>query len=70
MFHKKKLRKQYDKQLIQLIDRVKKDWDRQKDMKRLSFEQNDELNYQTLLAKSKYVFLLREAKWRKISAKK
>lgn len=70
MFRKKKLRKQYDRQLIQLIENVKQDWDRQNQMKRLSVEQNEELHYETLLTRAKFVFLLREAKWRKVSVKK
>jgi len=69
MFRKQKLRKDYDQRLIGLMTDIKKDWDQQKEILRLSYEQNDELAYRTLLAKAKYIFLLREAKERKISIK-
>ncbi len=69
MFRKHKLRKEFDHRLIDLMGNVKKEWDQKSDMLKLSYEPNDELQYQMLLAKAKYIFLFKEAKKRKISIK-
>ncbi|MCP3764914.1 YaaL family protein [Domibacillus sp. A3M-37] len=71
MFFRKKqtLRSVYDDKLIELLDRSRTDWFKRRDLLRLSFEQNDELEAQTKAAQAKYFFLFREAKKRQIRIK-
>lgn len=69
MFRKQKLRKEFDQRLIDLMTEIKKDWDQQQEILRLSYERDDELAYRTSLAKAKFIFLLQEAKQRNISKK-
>ncbi|MBS4201449.1 YaaL family protein [Bacillus sp. FJAT-49732] len=71
MFKKKqKLRKEYDRKLIELMDTTKKDWMIQSQLIDLSFEKSDDLQAITQLAKAKYFFLFQEAKVRKIAINK
>ena len=67
LFQRKKLRKEYDQRLIRLMDDTKNDWFQEQSLVKLSYEENEELRCRTLLAKSKYFFLFREARARKIS---
>ncbi|MCJ8009987.1 YaaL family protein [Lederbergia wuyishanensis] len=67
---KKKLRKEYDKKLIDLMESTKNDWMIQSQLNKLSFEKSDDLQAITQLAKAKYFFLFHEAKVRKISINK
>jgi len=67
---KKKLGKEYDKKLIDLMDSTKNDWMIQSQLNKLSFEKSDDLQAITQLAKAKYFFLFHEAKVRKISINK
>lgn len=67
---KKKLRRGYDQQLIELMDKTKKDWMIQTQLLKMSFEKSDDLQVLTQLAKAKYFFLFQEAKIRKISINK
>ena len=67
---KKKLRRGYDQQLIELMDKTKKDWMIQTQLLKMSFEKSDALQVLTQLAKAKYFFLFQEAKIRKISINK
>lgn len=70
MFSKrKKLRKEFDQRLLQLMEKTQKDWLSLAELERLSYEKNEELQLQTLLAKAKYFFLFSEAKRRRISKK-
>ncbi|MFD1708125.1 YaaL family protein [Siminovitchia sediminis] len=69
MFKKHKLQKEFDHRLIDLLEKKKREWDEQKHLLRLSYEPQDELQYRTLMAKSKYLFLLKEARKRNISIK-
>ncbi|MFS0645379.1 YaaL family protein [Siminovitchia sp. 179-K 8D1 HS] len=69
MFQRQKLRKEFDQKFIELMEEAKKDWSHLKKMMDLSYGENEELRYKALLAKAKYVYLLREAKIRKISIK-
>ncbi|OLN21126.1 hypothetical protein BTO30_16595 [Domibacillus antri] len=66
---KQKLSAAYDEKLIVLLDRSQKEWFQHRELLRLSFEQNDELEAQTKAAQAKYFFLFREAKKRKIRIK-
>lgn len=70
LFRKKKLRKEYDQKLIDVMEITKEDWLRQKHLENLSYEQSEDLRCGTLLAQAKYFFLFREAKLRKVSIKK
>lgn len=70
MFQRQKLRKDYDQKFVELIEEAKNNWAHMKQMMHLSYGEHDELRYKALLAKAKYVYLLREAKIRKISIKK
>jgi len=67
---KKKLRRGYDQQLIELMDTTKKDWMIQTQLLKMSFEKSDALQVLTQLAKANYFFLFQEAKIRKISINK
>ncbi|OES45470.1 YaaL family protein [Domibacillus iocasae] len=71
MFFRKKqtLRSVYDDKLIELLDRSRTDWFKHRELLRLSFEQNSELEAQTKAAQAKYFFLFREAKKRQIRIK-
>ncbi|KRG12822.1 YaaL family protein [Lederbergia galactosidilytica] len=67
MFQRKKLRKEYNQKLIELMENAKKDWMYFSQLEEMSYEYDEELHRLALLAKSKYFFLFREAKKRKIS---
>jgi Cys-tRNA synthase (O-phospho-L-seryl-tRNA:Cys-tRNA synthase) len=71
MFFRKKqsVRSVYDDKLISLLNQAKTDWFKNRDLLRLSFEQNNELEAQTKAAQAKYFFLFREAKKRQIRIK-
>ncbi|OMP66782.1 hypothetical protein BTO28_10460 [Domibacillus epiphyticus] len=70
MFRRKqKMNAAYDEKLIELLGRSRKEWFQHRELLRLSFEQNDELEAQTKAAQAKYFFLFREAKKRKIRIK-
>ncbi|OXS73119.1 YaaL family protein [Domibacillus enclensis] len=66
---KKSLRSHYDDRLIDLLDHSKEEWFKHRELLRLSFEQNDELEAQTKASQAKYFFLFREAKKRQIRIK-
>jgi hypothetical protein len=69
MFFRRKswLRGEFDERLIKQISDLKEDWDRQSALKEKSFDPYFEMELQTKLARSKYLFLLREAKKRNLS---
>ncbi|MBS4210772.1 YaaL family protein [Bacillus sp. FJAT-50079] len=69
MFRRKRLRKEYDQRLLDLMESTKEDWMKQKQIEKLSYEHTDQLRYETKLAKAKYFFLFREAKLRPVSLK-
>jgi hypothetical protein len=69
LFRKKgRLRKESDQQLYQLLEEKKQEWLKAKDIVTRSVEPSEELVVRMNLAETKYLFLLREAKQRKISA--
>ncbi|KRM18313.1 hypothetical protein FC40_GL000993 [Ligilactobacillus hayakitensis DSM 18933 = JCM 14209] len=63
---RKKLRNEYDDELLYSIDLAKKDWDSAKQTEQAVFEVDEELVAETQLAKAKYQFLYREAKLRNV----
>jgi hypothetical protein len=65
---KGKLRKEYDEKLINQIHLLKKEWDHQNHLLDNSFDPLGEVKLQAKVSGAKYVFLLREARKRKISA--
>ncbi|WP_046176593.1 YaaL family protein [Domibacillus indicus] len=71
MFFRKKqaLRSVYDEKLIQSLDRSRTEWFKRRELLRISFEQNNELEAQAKAAQAKYFFLFKEAKKRKIRIK-
>ncbi|MBO1004749.1 YaaL family protein [Pseudogracilibacillus auburnensis] len=66
MFQKKKLRKEYDRRLIELMDSTKHDWLSKQQLESISYE-SEELSNMTMIAQAKYFFLFHEAKKRKVS---
>lgn len=66
---KQKMNETYDEKLIELLNRSQKEWFQHRELLRLSFEQNNELEAQTKAAQAKYFFLFREAKKRHIRIK-
>lgn len=69
MLKKRKLRKKYDQKLLQLMESTQSDWVYLEKLEDLSYEKGDDLQVIRLLAKSKYLFLLKEARVRKASIK-
>lgn len=69
MFEKKKLRKEFNQKLITLMENTQNDWLYLSELEQMSYEESKELHILALLAKSKYFFLFKEAKIRKISRK-
>ena len=60
--NKKKLRKEYDEELLYLIDQAKKNWDHARQTEQAVYE----VVAETQLAKAKYQFLYQEAKLRNV----
>ncbi len=68
MFNRKeKLREEYDMKLVELMEKLKEDWEQQRHLVQISFEYSDELLYHEKISKIKYFYLFKEAKKRKIS---
>ncbi|WP_078543229.1 YaaL family protein [Litchfieldia alkalitelluris] len=68
MFFRKKgkLRKDFDEKLLQQLEHLKEDWMKQKLLIEKSIDPSEEILNDLRLAESKYFFLLREAKQRKL----
>ncbi|WP_338779237.1 YaaL family protein [Metabacillus sp. FJAT-52054] len=63
---KGRLRQDFNQQLINLLMKNKSEWNRQKQLVEKSVEPSEEVLFDLKVAESKYFFLLREAKQRKI----
>jgi hypothetical protein len=63
---KEKLRKEFDEKLLFQLEYLKEEWMRQKNLIEKSIDPSDEVLYELKLVESKYFFLLREAKCRRI----
>ncbi|MEH7383756.1 YaaL family protein [Bacillus sp. JJ1533] len=63
---KGKLRKEFNQQLFSQLEIAKKEWMRQKSLIEKSVEPSDDILNELKVAETKYFFLLREAKRRKI----
>ncbi len=68
MFFKKKgkLRKEFSQELFSQLEIAKKEWMRQKSLIEKSIEPSDDILNELKVAETKYFFLLREAKRRKV----
>lgn len=67
LFKKKgKLRKEFNQELITQLEIAKRDWMRQKNLIEKSVEPSDDILKELKVAETKYFFLLREAKRRKV----
>ncbi|MEK5440152.1 MULTISPECIES: YaaL family protein [unclassified Fredinandcohnia] len=67
LFKKKgKLRKEYNQELFSQLEMAKKEWMRQKNLIEKSVEPSDDVLSELKVAETKYFFLLREAKRRKV----
>ncbi len=65
-WNKGKLRKEYDTKLLNQLEELKEDWMKQKQLIEKSIDPSEEVLYDVKVAESKYFFLLREAKNRKL----
>ncbi|MBM7663499.1 hypothetical protein JOC85_004375 [Bacillus mesophilus] len=64
---KGKLRKSFNEQLIESLEKNKNEWMRQKEIVNRCVEPSAEVLYHLKLAEAKYLFLIREAKKRKVT---
>lgn len=64
---KRKLRKDFDDQLLTTFVNVKSDWLKQTDLIEKSVDPSDDVLLSVKVARAKYLYLLREAKKRNIS---
>mgnify|MGYP003429590317 CR=1 FL=1 len=62
-----RLRKEYDEKLLMQLQRYKNDWQQEKQLLEKSFDPSEEVICQTKIAEVKYIFLLIEAKQRKVT---
>lgn len=72
MFFRRKswLRNEFDEKLLKQLHAFKHDWQQQKSLLDKSFDPSEDVISETKLAEAKYFFLLKEAKYRKITIKK
>lgn len=72
MFFRRKewLRKEYDEKLLIQLNKFKEHWQQEKLLLEKSFDPSEEVICQTKIAEAKYIFLLREAKERRISLRR
>ncbi|MFS8650950.1 MAG: YaaL family protein [Caldibacillus sp.] len=67
IFRKKRsLKRKYDLQLLEKLAQVKKEWNVDTKLNEQSLEKNEDLAIDIKISRAKYVFLLKEAKERKI----
>ncbi|WP_439951363.1 YaaL family protein [Neobacillus novalis] len=62
-----RLRKEYDEKLLAQLNQFKQHWQQEKSLLEISFDPSEEVICQTKVAEAKYIFLLREAKQRKVT---
>jgi len=60
------LKRKYDLQLLEKLAQVKKEWNVDTKLNEQSLEKNEDLAIDIKISRAKYVFLLKEAKERKI----
>ena len=69
MFFQRKgrLRQEFDEKLVRKINGLKNDWDRNSHLLENSFDPLGEFDIQVKISGAKYVYLLKEAKKRRVS---
>lgn len=70
LFRKKRLFQSLNDELLFALERAKDEWLMRKKLLEKSIEPSDLLDYELKLAEAKYLFLLREAKLRKLTLKR
>ncbi|MBL4952238.1 YaaL family protein [Neobacillus sp. OS1-32] len=72
MFFRRKewLRREFDEKLLVQLNKHKEKWQQEKLLLEKSFDPSDEVIVQAKIAEAKYIFLLKEAKQRKISLRR
>ena len=65
---KRKIRQHVDEQLLLIIYQLQWDWKETESIVEQSIEPSDDFIYKNKLVKAKYLFLLREARRRNLSA--
>lgn len=67
LFHKKgRLKREFDEKLLQELSELRSSWAKQKSLLEKSFEPSDEVIYQMKIAEAKYLYLIKEARYRKV----
>jgi len=69
-FRKKRLLQAINDELLFVLEKAKDEWMMRKKLIEKSIEPSDLLDYELKLAEAKYLFLLREAKSRKLTLKR
>ena len=64
--NKQKLRRSFNELLLEDIDQAKLDWDQARQTAAAVYDVDDELLAEVSLARAKYEFLSREAKYRQV----
>lgn len=67
---KRSLKRKYDRLLLEKLAAVKKDWNFDEKLHEQSLEKNEDLAIEIKISRAKYVFLLKEARERKIKLSK
>ncbi|MFS0691118.1 YaaL family protein [Sporosarcina sp. 179-K 8C2 HS] len=63
---KRKLKREFDAQLYNLLIEMKEEWERAREIERYSHDYNEEVSARRKIAESKYFHLFKEAKERKL----
>ncbi len=69
MLFRKKLRHTFDERLLNSLKKIKQEWLTRKKLVEQSIEPSYLILYELKLAEAKYLFLLKEAKERKLTLK-
>lgn len=69
MLFKRKLRHTFDERLLNSLEKIKQEWLTRKKLVEQSIEPSYLILYELKLAEAKYLFLLKEAKERKLTLK-
>jgi hypothetical protein len=67
---KEKLRKQYNQELVNELEQLRKNWLNQSSLLERSLDPSEDAIIQTKLAELKYFYLFKEAKKRKVTIRR
>jgi Protein of unknown function (DUF2508) len=67
---KEKLRKQYNQELVNELEQLRKNWVNQSSLLERSLDPSEDAIIQTKLAELKYFYLFKEAKKRKVTIRR